>query len=72
MKSILNFEWLMWLPADAAKNVFIALFVFIGILIWLLPRDYILEGIEKPRWWHNLKLWATGVLAMITITYLLF
>ncbi len=72
MKSLLNFDWLGWLSADAAKGVFIVLFVIIGILVWLLPRDYIYEGIEKPRWWHNLKLWATGVLAMITATYLLF
>ena len=72
MKTLLNFEWLKWLSADAAKNVFLVLFVLIGILVWLLPKDYIYEGVENPRWWHNLKLWATGVLAMIFLTYLIF
>ena len=62
----------MWLSADAAKNIFLVLFVLIGILVWLLPKDYIYEGIENPRWRHNLKLWATGVLAMIFATYLIF
>ncbi|MHC4568637.1 MAG: hypothetical protein ACYTE3_23110 [Planctomycetota bacterium] len=39
---------------------------------WMLPKDYIYEGVENPRWWHNLKLWATGVLAVIFVTYVLF
>ena len=72
MKTILNFDWLAWLGDDAAKSVFLVLFVLIGILVWLLPKDYIYEGIEDPKWWHNLKLWATGVLAMIFITYWIF
>ena len=72
MKTILNFDWLAWLPVEAAKGVFLVLFILIGVLVWLLPKDYIYEGIARPRWWHNLKLWATGVLAMIFVTYLLF
>ena len=72
LKTVLNFDWLMWININAAKNIFLVLFVFIGVLVWLLPKDYIHEGIENPKWWHNLKLWATGVLAMIFITYLLF
>jgi hypothetical protein len=72
MKTILNFDWLAWLSEDMAKGVFLVLFVIIGILVWMLPKDYIYEGVENPRWWHNLKLWATGVLAMIFVTYLLF
>lgn len=72
MKTILNFDWLKWVGDDAAKNVFLVLFVLIGILVWLIPGDYIYEGLENPRWWHNLKLWAIGVLAMIFFTYLIF
>jgi hypothetical protein len=72
MKTILNFDWLKWVGDDAAKAVFLVLFVLIGVLVWLLPNDYIYEGVEHPSWWHNLKLWATAVLAMIFITYLIF
>jgi hypothetical protein len=72
MKTILNFDWLKWVGDDAAKAVFLVLFGLIGVLVWLLPNDYIYEGVEHPRWWHNLKLWATAVLAMIFITYLIF
>lgn len=72
MKSFLNFEWLAWFSAETAKNIFIVIFLVIGILVWLLPQDYIYEGLDNPRWWHNLKLWATGVLTMIIVTYLIF
>ena len=72
MKSILNFNWLGWLSMDAAKMIFFVLFILIGVLVWLLPNDYVYEGVEHPRWWHNLKLWATGVLAMIFFTYYIF
>ena len=72
LKTVLNFEWLLWININAAKSIFLVLYVFIGVLVWLLPKDYIYEGIENPKWWHNLKLWATGVLAMIFITYLIF
>jgi hypothetical protein len=72
MKTILNFDWLRWISIDNAKYIFLVLFFVIDKLVWMLPDDYIYEGIENPKWWHNLKLWATGVLAMIFITYLLF
>ncbi|MHC4535042.1 MAG: hypothetical protein ACYS6K_13925 [Planctomycetota bacterium] len=72
MKTLLNFDWLKWVGDDAAKYVFLVLYVLIGILVWLLPKDYIYEGVENPRWWHNLKLWAMAVLAMIFVTYLIF
>jgi len=55
---MLNFDWLRWVPMPAAKAVFLALFVVSGLLVMVIPRQYIYEGIESPRWWHNLKLWA--------------
>ncbi|HEC03817.1 MAG TPA: hypothetical protein ENI81_09805 [Phycisphaerales bacterium] len=72
IKYILNFEWLTGVPIGAAKNVFLVLFVLIGILVLLIPNDYIYKGIEKRRWWLNLKLWALADLAFIFITYYVF
>jgi hypothetical protein len=69
---MLNFDWLLGIPNTAAKWIFLILFIIIGILVTMLPRDYILQGVEEPRWWHNLKLWAYGLLAMIFVTYLIF
>jgi hypothetical protein len=69
---MLNFDWLKSVSPAAAKGVFLGLFVLSGLLVLLIPRAYIYEGVEKPRWWHNLKLWALGVLAIIFTIYYLF
>jgi len=72
LKYLLNFEWLTGVGMGASKNVFLVLFVVIAILVLLIPKDYVYEGVEKRRWWHNLKLWAIGDLAFIFITYYIF
>ena len=72
IRYVLNFDWLAGLSVGAAKYVFLALFVFIGILVLLIPNDYIFKGVTKRKWWLNLKLWAIGDLAFIFITYYIF
>ena len=72
LKYVLNFEWLAGVSIGAAKNVFLVLFVLIGILVMLIPNDYIFQGVKKRKWWLNLKLWALGDLAFIFITYYIF
>jgi len=69
---MLNFDWLTGIPMGAAKGVFLVLFAVIGLLVLMIPSDYIYEGLENPRWWHNLKLWAIADLAFIFITYYIF
>ena len=48
------------------------LLIAIGLLVLAIPTARIQEGVAQPRWWHNLKLWAWGVLLMIFVTYCLF
>ena len=69
---MLNFDWLGGVSPTAAKAVFLGLFLVCGLLVTLLPREYVYEGVEHPRWWHNLKLWAFGVLAIIFTIYYIF
>lgn len=69
---MLNFDWLSGVSMGAAKCVFFALFAVIGLLVLAIPKDYVYEGLENPRWWHNLKLWAIGVLLFISVTYYIF
>lgn len=66
---LLNFDWLQGVSPAAARGVFLGLFLLSGLLVLLIPRAYIYEGVENPRWWHNLKLWALGVLAIIFSIY---
>ena len=72
LRYVLNFEWLAGVSLGTAKNVFLVLFVLIGILVLLIPNDYIFKGAKKRKWWFNLKLWALGDLAFIFITYYIF
>ena len=69
---MLNFDWLTWVPMPMAKGVFLALFAISGLLVLMIPKRSIYEGVENPRWWHNLKLWALGVLAIIFTIYVVF
>jgi len=72
LKYVLNFEWLSGLSIAAAKSVFLVLFVLIGVLVLLIPNDYVYQGVKKRRWWLNLKLWALADLALIFLTYYIF
>ena len=72
LRPILNFEWSGAVTPFQAKAVFLVLFVFIGLLVSMAPKAYIYQGLERPRWWHNLKLWAWGVLLFIFVTYCVF
>ena len=72
IRYVLNFEWLAGVSLGAAKNVFLILFVLIGILVLLIPNDYVFKGAKKRKWWFNLKLWALCDLTFIFITYYIF
>ncbi len=69
---MLNFDWLADVPLGAAKWLFLVLFIGIGLIVLRIPDDYIYAGVEQRRWWHNLKLWALGVLVFIFATYYVF
>ncbi len=71
---MLNFDWLEGVSQETAKMVFLALFVLIGILVLLIPNDYVFIGIEKDKryWWNNLKLWSIGILSLLFLTYCIF
>ena len=69
---MLNFDWLAGLSPEATRWVFLGLFIAIGLLVWRVPNDYVYAGVTDRRWWYNLKIWATFVLALIFVTYYVF
>lgn len=69
---MLNFDWLAGIPMDVAVWIFLSLFILIGILVMFVPREFIYQGVEHPRWWHNLKIWAIGDLVLIFLIYYIF
>ncbi len=69
---MLNFNWLADIPIDSAKWIFLVLYILIGVLILFIPKDFIYEGIENVKWFHNLKIWAIGLLGVIFVVYYIF
>jgi hypothetical protein len=69
---MLNFDWANGISVETAKGIIIGMFFILGVAVMFLPRNYIYAGIENPRWYHNLKLWAIGALLIIAGTYLYF
>ena len=69
---MLNFDWLASVSMPAARAVFLVLFVVIGLVIQLIPGHRVYEGVERPRWFHDVRLWAWLVLGVIFVTYSVF
>ncbi|RKX41795.1 MAG: hypothetical protein DRP64_10880 [Verrucomicrobia bacterium] len=69
---MLNFNWLAGVSVESAKWMFLGIFTLIGVAVLLIPNKFITEGLTEIRWWHNLKIWAIGLLAFISVVYYIF
>lgn len=69
---MLNFDWLARLSLWHAKLAIIFLFILLGMFVFSLKDSYVTAGISKPRFWHNLKYWAYGILIIMVLIYLYF
>ena len=71
---MLNFDWLSGISQEMAKNIFLALFVLIGLLVLMIPNEYAYEGVKKEDrfWWNNLKLWSIVVMSILFFIYYIF
>ena len=69
---MLNFDWLADVSVETAKFIFLGMFALLGIMILIIPKEFIYKGIEKIEWWHNLKIWSLALLSLIAYTYYIF
>ena len=69
---MLNFDWLADISMNAAKFIFLGLYLFIGILVLFVPKEYVYEGLKEHHWYHNLKIWAILLLFFIGFVYYIF
>lgn len=71
---MLNFDWLSGISQETAKMIFFSMYIVIGILVLLVPNDYVYEGIKKEdrHWYNNLKLWSLTVLSILATIYYIF
>lgn len=68
---MLNFDWLSGVSEETAKILFLSIYALIGILVLLLPNEYVYAGLKKEErhWYKNLKLWSLGVLSILAFIY---
>jgi len=65
-------EWLAAIPLWWAKIVTVILFAGITLWTWLRPREYVMAGAPTKKAWRDLRIWATILMLMQTVLYLLF
>ncbi len=61
---MLDFDWLADLPPFWARAMVIGFFLAALVFALTRRRSDIFEGVERPRWYMNLKLW---VLVLVVI-----
>lgn len=68
---MLNFDWLSEVSSETVKMIFIGLYFLIGVLVFMLPNEYVYEGVKKEdrHWWNNLKIWSVAVLSILAAVY---
>jgi hypothetical protein len=65
-------EWLKSIPLYWGTVMAVAGFVAILVWAWFRPRDYIFRGAADRRWWRDLRIWATLLLILQIVLYLIF
>lgn len=61
-----------FLSLTYAKIIAIVIFLFLLLITWLLPYDFILMGAPDRKRWRDLRLWATLLTALQIVIYYLF
>lgn len=72
MVDFLNFQWLAGVPLEWAKAAALVTFIGIGLAAWLFPKAYIFEGAPTISWWRDIRWWASGILVIQIILYMVF
>lgn len=66
------YEWLVSLPLFWAKIISIAGFAGMIIWVWFRPRSFIFQGAPDNRTWRDLRIWASLLMLIQIIIYLIF
>lgn len=69
---VLTFEWLTAVPLWYAKVSALVLFAVILTLVWALPLRYVYGDDHRPVLYRDLRFWATLLLFIQFILYLIF
>ena len=62
----------MELPVAWANYISIAGFLFLGVLVWSIPRRLIFMDAKDEAPWRDIRIWATVLIIIQLILYLVF
>ena len=60
------------LPVAWANYISIVGFVFLLIVVWLIPKHVVLTEAKSNSRWRDIRIWATGLIIMQITLYLIF
>ena len=60
------------LPLAWANYLSIAGFLFLGVLVWLIPRRLIYTEATDQARWRDIRIWATALITLQLALYALF
>ena len=60
------------LPVAWANYISIAGFLFLGGMVWLIPKSLIYTEAKDQSRWRDIRLWATVLIAMQLVIYSIF
>ena len=60
------------LPVAWANYLSIAGFLFLGGMVWMIPRSLIFTEARDQSRWRDIRLWATVLIAMQLMLYAIF
>jgi hypothetical protein len=65
-------EWLQGIPLVWGKIMAAAFFVGMIVWAWLRPRSYIFAAAPDQKKWRDLRIWATVLLGIQIVLYIVF
>ncbi len=60
------------LPLAWANYISIAGFIFLGVLVWLIPKRLIYAEARDHSRWRDIRVWATVLIALQLSIYAVF
>ena len=60
------------MPTEWANYLSIFGFLFLTILVWLIPKDLVYSGAPDRAAWRDIRWWATALAAIQICIYILF
>ena len=62
----------MELPVAWANYISIAGFLFLGVIVWSIPKKLIYADAKDDARWRDIRIWATVLIIIQLILYLTF